>query len=320
MKWHGVTSTTRELPGGGPQGCSLGLIEYKSNSNDNACHVPADMRFKFVDDLSILEKLNLILVGLSEYNFRNHVASDIGVNQKFLSPSNIQSQEYLDGVEEWTDKNLMKLNPKKSNVMVFNFTHDFQFSTRLYMENKLLEIVPTTKLLGTIISSDLSWYANTEMLVKKAYQRMLMLHKLYSFHVGDEEMVTIYILYVRSILEQSCQVWHYSITEEEKQDLERVQKVACKVILNSEYTDYEEALKVLGLDTLSKRRDKLSLKFAKRSLKYEQTRDMFPLNGESVEIRYKEKYHVQHAKGGRLLKSAIPQLQRALNEDSRKKK
>ena len=58
------------------------------------------MRFKFVDDLSILEKLNLILVGLSEYNFRNHVASDIGVNQKFLSPSNIQSQEYLDEVEE----------------------------------------------------------------------------------------------------------------------------------------------------------------------------------------------------------------------------
>ena len=140
VKWHGATSTTRDLPGGGPQGCSLGLIEYKSNSNDNACHVPADMRFKFVDDLSILEKLNLILVGLSEYNFRNHVASDIGVNQKFLSPSNIQSQEYLDGVEEWTDKNLMKLNPKKSNVMVFNFTHDFQFSTRLYMENKLLKM------------------------------------------------------------------------------------------------------------------------------------------------------------------------------------
>ena len=74
--------------------------------------------------------------------------------------------------------------------------------------------------------------------------------------------------------------------------------MACKVILNSEYTDYEDALKVLGLDTLSKRRDKLSLKFAKRSLKYEQTRDMFPLNDESDKIRYKEKYHVQYAKGG----------------------
>ena len=74
--------------------------------------------------------------------------------------------------------------------MVFNFTHDFQFNT---IDSTW---TTTTKLLGTNINLDLSWYANTEMLVKKAYQRMLMLHKLYSFHIGDE-----------------------------KQDLERVQKV-----------------------------------------------------------------------------------------------
>ena len=55
-----------------------------------------------------------------------------------------------------------------------------------------------------------------------------MLHKLYSFNVDvdDEEMVKIYVLYIRSILEQSCQVWHFSITQEEKGDIERVQKVA----------------------------------------------------------------------------------------------
>ena len=46
------------------------------------------MRFKFVDDLSALEKLNLILLGLSSYNFWKHVASDIGIDQKFLPPGN----------------------------------------------------------------------------------------------------------------------------------------------------------------------------------------------------------------------------------------
>ena len=48
-------------------------------------------------------------------------------------------------------------------------------------------------------------------------------------------MVKIYILYIRSILEQSCQVWHYSITEEEKSDLERVQKIAYRIILGDSY-------------------------------------------------------------------------------------
>ena len=94
----------------------------------------------------------------------------------------------------------------------------------IYIEDSLIEIVRETKLLGTIISSDLKWHNNTDMLVKKAYQRIIILHKLYSFCMPDSELVDIYILYVRSILEQSCQLWHYTITEEEKSDLERVQR------------------------------------------------------------------------------------------------
>ena len=44
--------------------------------------------------------------------------------------------------------------------MIFNFT-DLQFTTRLYLESNLLEIITETKLLGTIITSDLKWHKNT---------------------------------------------------------------------------------------------------------------------------------------------------------------
>ena len=60
------------------------------------------MRFKFVEDLSLLEKLNVILIVLASYNFKYHVASDIGTNQKFLSAENFESQEYLKKIEDWT--------------------------------------------------------------------------------------------------------------------------------------------------------------------------------------------------------------------------
>ena len=39
VKWHGLTYATHDLPGGGPQGCTFGLLEYKSISNYNANHV-----------------------------------------------------------------------------------------------------------------------------------------------------------------------------------------------------------------------------------------------------------------------------------------
>ena len=51
-----------------------------------------------------------------------------------------------------------------------------------------------------------------------------------------------------------------------KSDLERVQKVACKVILRERYGDYPTALKILNLEPLTKTRDKLCLKFAKKCL------------------------------------------------------
>ena len=74
VKWHNNLSTIRDLPGGGPQGTLFGGIEFDVNSNSNANHIAVDMKFKFVDDLSILEIINLIIAGLRSYNFKQHVA------------------------------------------------------------------------------------------------------------------------------------------------------------------------------------------------------------------------------------------------------
>ena len=67
---------------------------------------------------------------------------------------------------------------------------------------------------------------------------MQLLHKVAGFGAPFEDLKTIYVLFVRSILEQSATVWHSSLTEENKADLERVQKSAIKVILNDKYNGY----------------------------------------------------------------------------------
>ena len=92
------------------------------------------------------------------------------------------------------------------------------------------------------------------------------------------------------------------------------------MILGSRYTDYQSALETLNLDRLDERRTSLCLSFAKKCLRFEQTKDMFPLNTEhQVNTRDAEKYKVKFASTGRLMDSAIPQLQRALNEDAKSK-
>ena len=96
------------------------------------------------------------------------------------------------------------------------------------MEDNLLEQVRETRLLGVVINDRLTWHSNTDFIVKKAYKRMILLHKLFEFDLSLPDMINIYTLYIRSILESSAVVWHSDITKSEQKDIERVQKVALK--------------------------------------------------------------------------------------------
>ena len=174
-------------------------------------------------------------IGISSFNVKAQVPSDILENNQFIPPKNLKSQDYLDEINLWTKNQKMLINQKKTKNIIFNFTRNYQFSTRLELEGEVLETVDNAKLLGTIISNDLSWNKNTETIVKKANKRMELLRKISSFGASFDELKNIYILYVRSLLEQSCTVWHSGLTEENAQDLERIQKTALKIIFQEKY-------------------------------------------------------------------------------------
>ena len=199
--------------------------------------------------------------------------------------------------------------------MLINFTRNHQFSTRIQLDNIPIQEITECKLLGVIIQNDLSFKKNTQSLIKKAYARMIILEKLYEFHLPIEEMINIYILFIRSVVEQFCVVWHSSLNEDEHTALERVQKVALRIILDSQYTDYTSALILTNLDTLRCRRKYLCLNFAKKCVKKGSLDDLFPLNMKTVNTRPHEKFFVTKAKTERLAKSTVPYLQRLLNEN-----
>ena len=204
--------------------------------------------------------------------------------------------------------------------MVFNFTYDFQFGTRMLLKNQELEEIHETKLLGVIINNKLNWDSNTDFLVKKSNAKMRILHKLVDFKVPKDDLKIIYFLYIRSHLEQSCQVWHSSLTLENIKDIERVQKNALRIILQDGYKNYPDALETLGLESLYDRRDTLCLRFATKCTvsKNSQLSSMFPLSHAqaTVTTRKPEKYHVNMASTGRYKKSAVPFMQRLLNDNS----
>ena len=173
-----------------------------------------------------------------------------------------------------------------------------------------------------MINDSLTWDDNTKYLVQRANSRLRLLHKLVSFSVPIDDLINIYVLYVRSILEQSCQVWHSSLTLENANDLERIQKNALKIILQDEYENYSNALSLSGLKSLIEIRKELCMRFAKACLKNQQTNSMFPLNPISnsydIHTRHREKFLVTKCNTTRLKNSAIPYMQSLLNTENEK--
>ena len=209
----------------------------------------------------------------------------------------------------------MVLNQSKTKLLLINFTNNYQFSTRLKLKNENIEIVEQAKVLGTILTSNLKWDANCANLVKKFYARLQLLKKVAAFTSDKSELKQIYITFCRGILEHSCEVWGNNLTQENKDDLERCQKVAVQLIIQN-YKSYFLALQELSLETLEQRRQKLSLRMAKKFVDHTNMKSLFPLHEKkhNMQTRTKYLYEVTQANTERFRGSAIIKMQAQLNE------
>ena len=133
-----------------------------------------------------------------------------------------------------------------------------------------------------------------------------------------EDLVLIYNQYIRSILEFNSNVWFSNLTNEEREDIERVQRVACQIILKDDYQNYNQALEKLKLQNLSDRRQMLAVRFADKCIKSDRFKDLFPLNTNPTGVRNIKKYAVKFAQTDRLKDSSIPAMQRLMNRKAAK--
>ena len=314
LKFNGEESPLFTLIGGGPKGSWNGQNCYLTASNDNTDFVNQEDRFKYCDDVNILE---LVMIGaiLTQYNFYEHVASDIGIDQSYLPLEGSISQQNLTKISGWTSNNLMKLNRDKTNYLVFTRSRQ-DFATRLQLDEQVLQRKKTTKILGVWLQEDGGWQKNTEEVCKAAYQRVSMLTKLKYAGETVENLLHIYKQFIRSKLEYCSVAFHSSLTLQQSKAIERCQAVCLRIILQDSYESYESALVKTGFKKLSTRRYDRCLDFSLKCLKHKQNRRMFPANPNlqnGIDLRQRERFHVNFARTKTYQNSAIPFCQNLLN-------
>ena len=84
-------------------------------------------------------------------------------------------QESIDKAAYWTSMNCMKINFKKSKEIIISFKQDVNFKKcvpNIIIGGIPVEVVKHAKLLGVILSDDLTWNMHVDSIVKNAAKRV----------------------------------------------------------------------------------------------------------------------------------------------------
>ena len=182
---------------------------------------------------------------------------DVSVVASSADPLDTSLHRAVNEVAAWCEANGMFLNVTKTKEMVIYFGKATQKKSipPIQLQAAAVERVEIFKLLGVIISSDLSWQSHVDYIVKRASKRFFVLCQLVRIGVSVNDVTSVYCSLIRSILEYACPVWHCGLTKGQSEEIEGVQR-RCMRILFPELS-YSDSLQITGLELLCTRRERL---------------------------------------------------------------
>ncbi|XP_053702104.1 uncharacterized protein LOC128747907 [Synchiropus splendidus] len=186
----GNTSSVISQNIGSPQGCVLSPLLFTLLTHDCRPKYSSNHILKYADDTMV--------VGLIQDN------------------DELVYREEVQHLVDWCETNNLALNLDKTKEIVVDFGRSRHSHAPLYINDRAVEMVSTTKYLGVHITDDLSWSLHTSSLAKKAQQR---LHFLTTFYRGT----------IESLLTSCISVWSGSCSASDWKSLQRVVRTAEKI-------------------------------------------------------------------------------------------
>ena len=146
LTYRGAQSKQKLLPGGGPQGASLGGIIFMLKYNGAFLRPPIPRgvmgpvkqskakKVKFVDDGSLAVSINLKNCLKVDQSDRPQPLAFRERTNQILPAENNLLQFYLSDTEKYLTENRMKINKSKTQIMVFNKSRKWDFPPEIFFQ------------------------------------------------------------------------------------------------------------------------------------------------------------------------------------------
>ena len=329
LKFQGVLSALRLLPGSSPQGTVLGVILFIIYFNSAALRPtiprpswpffskrnnPEAIKMKFIDDLSIAVEVNLKKDIVEDKGRQKPLTYD----ERFETNLNANVlQQIVDDLQDFSAERQMVINSKKTCVMKICKSRSKAFPTEIKIYDSFLEVKKEMKVLGVILQPNLKWHLNTEYICKKAFKNMWTIRRMKKLGLDSFTLVDYYMKEVRVHVELAVPVWHSGLSQKLSGDIERVQRVAVSLILDNGNIPYDRACVALGLKPLVVRRQELCERFAQKTASVGNRHcDLFQLekDGSHDTRSSNDKFREHVGSKSRFFNSPLPFLKRILNQ------
>ena len=182
-------------------------------------------------------------------------ADDCTQDETVSQGSSSHMQEVVEAIQEWSTRNKMMINPKKTKNMWIFFNMMIPEPAPLVIGRDVVERVISHKLLGVWQQNNLKWNLHVESIVKKANKRVYNLRECRRANLPLEVGITCYESKIRPILEYAAPIWS-GLPQYLTDEIESIQN-RCIRILGMSHHNYK---------ALEQRRAELTVKELQRIL------------------------------------------------------
>ena len=211
-----------------PQGSILGPLLFLVYINDIVTDIGSNIRL-FADDTSLF----------------------IIVSDPASAATCLNSD--LEKISRWATAWLVTFNPSKSVAFLISRRLIRPDHPPLFMQNVQIEEVDSHKHLGLHLSQDCTWHKQIDYIKEKAWFRINVIRKL-KFKLDRKSLETIYIAFIRPILEYADVIWD-NCSQYEKDELEKIQTETARIATGAtKLISLSNLYKEICWETLQQRR------------------------------------------------------------------
>ena len=171
-------------------------------------------------------------------------------------------QAAADDITDWSSENHLTLNTSKTKTMIFNLRTQTDLPPITINDNEI-ETVETFRLLGVIIDTRLSFAAHVENLVNTCRSKCHGLTKMKRYGVAKRNLIHAYQANILSVAKYAAPAWFPYITNNSKEHLETIQRLALKIIY-PELESYEQRLTISKLERLADDLEMMCILYAQK--------------------------------------------------------